>query len=91
MSQSVPGLLSALCKLSSKLILFSKIDVLRGGDEIKDQMMNPPRDRSGAMGVDGAGRKDDAFGVTKPNTQFIVDDIVKSYNEGKVVYCRFGK
>lgn len=29
--------------------------------------------------------------MTKPNTQYIVDDLVKAYNEGKVVYCRFGK
>ena len=80
-----------MCKLSSKLILFSKIDVLRGGDEKKDELMNAPRDRTGGMGMDGAGRKEDTFGVTKPNTQYIVDDLVKSYNEGKVVYCRFGK
>jgi hypothetical protein len=53
--------------------------------------MNAPRDRAGGHGADGLGRKDDTFGVNKPNTQYIVDDLVKAYNEGKIVYCRFGK
>ena len=53
--------------------------------------MNAPRDRTGGLGADGPGKKDDTFGVTKPNTQYIVDDLVKCYNEGRVVYCRFGK
>jgi hypothetical protein len=68
---------------------FVKIDDLRGGFEKKDELMNAPRDRAG--GADGLGRKDDTFGVNKPNTQYIVDDLVRAYNEGKIVYCRFGK
>ena len=30
-------------------------------------------------------------GVVKPNSKFIAEELVKSYNEGKVVYCWFGK
>ena len=27
----------------------------------------------------------------KPHTKFIVDEIVRTFNEGRLVYCRFGK
>jgi hypothetical protein len=27
----------------------------------------------------------------KPNSKFIAEELVKAYNEGKVVYSRFGK
>jgi len=27
----------------------------------------------------------------KPHTTYIVDDLVKAQNEGKLVYCRFGR
>ncbi len=85
--------LLGLCKLPIAIdfILFRKIDDLRGGFEKKDELMNAPKDRAGGHGADGLGRKDDTFGVNKPNTQFIVDDLVRAYNDGKIVYCRFGK
>ena len=59
-----------LCKLpiAIDLILFSKIDVLRGGFEKKDELMNAPKDRAGGHGADGLGRKDDTYGVNKSNT-----------------------
>lgn len=30
-------------------------------------------------------------GSLKPNAKFIAEELVKSHNDGKVVYCRFGK
>lgn len=29
--------------------------------------------------------------MLKPNSKIIAEELVKSFNEGKVVYCRFGK
>lgn len=61
---------------------------MRGGIEREDQMMNPGKDRTaGASGAD----HQDPYGLYKPHTKFIVDDLVRLFNEGKVVYCRFGK
>jgi hypothetical protein len=48
-------------------------------------MMNAPKDRAHEK------NKDDSYGLTKPNSQFIVDDLVRAFHEGKLVYCRFGK
>lgn len=47
--------------------------------------MNAPKDRASAS------HKDDSYGLTKPNSQFIVDDLVRAFHENKLVYCRFGK
>jgi cystathionine beta-lyase/cystathionine gamma-synthase len=33
----------------------------------------------------------DSYGMYKPHTTYIVDDLVKAQNEGKLVYCRFGR
>lgn len=63
---------------------FIKTDSLRG-DERKEEMMNAPKDKA------GLNHKDDSYGITKPNSQFIVDDLVRAFHENKLVYCRFGK
>ena len=50
--------------------------------------MNAGKDRTiGATAVD----YQDPYALYKPHTRYIVDDLVKSYNEGRLVYCRFGK
>jgi hypothetical protein len=49
--------------------------------------MNAPKDRNAA----GGHHRDESYGMTKPNSQFIVDDLVHAFHEGKLVYCRFGK
>jgi hypothetical protein len=35
--------------------------------------------------------KDDPYSLYKPHTKYIVDELVRANNEGKLVYCRFGK
>ena len=48
-------------------------------------MMNAPKDRLHDR------NKDESYGLTKPNSQFIVDDLVHAYHDGRLVYSRFGK
>lgn len=47
--------------------------------------MNAPKDKLSSS------NKDDSYGLTKPNSQFIVDDLVRAFHENKLIYCRFGK
>lgn len=42
--------------------------------------------------VDGNQKISDVVdGVYKPNTKLIAEDLVKAFNDGRVVYSRFGK
>lgn len=52
------------------------------GNEREHELMGMPRDKP---------RGDFQDGMYKPNSRIIAEDLVKSHNEGKVVYCRFGK
>lgn len=45
--------------------------------------MNAGREKSAAQAHDEC--------LYKPHTKFIVDEIVRTFNEGRLVYCRFGK
>ena len=33
----------------------------------------------------------DSYGMIKQHTKFIVDELVRAYNENHLVYCRFGR
>jgi hypothetical protein len=50
-----------------------------------EELMNASNRLTGGMDYQ------DPYGLYKPHTRFIVDDMVKAHNEGKLVYCRFGK
>lgn len=55
-------------------------------------MMNAAsKDKSMAGVAGGSSGHDDPYSLYKPHTKYIVDEIVRSFNEGKLVYCRFGK
>lgn len=61
-----------------------KTDILRGCEN-KEELMNAGRDKSAAR------ETHDESNLYKPHTKFIVDEIVRTFNEGRLVYCRFGK
>lgn len=60
---------------------FSKIDILRG-DEKDCELM-------GQQNTNGKASENEGGGVGK--SKLLAEEIVRSYNEGKIVYCRFGK
>jgi len=47
--------------------------------------MNAGREKSAARDAH------DESNLYKPHTKFIVDEIVRTFNDGRLVYCRFGK
>ena len=80
---------SALCKLSFIFtISCRKTDALKGGLEKHVEMMNNCQEKNQTSTPQD---KEDPYSLLKPHTKFIVDEMVKSFNEGKLVYCRFGK
>ena len=71
-----------MCKISILIHFFyRKIDNFNG-NERKNEFMGENKERQKDLYVDG---------MVKPNSKIIAEELVKSFNEGKVVYCRFGK
>ena len=60
------------------------MDVLKGYEKDREYMgMIREKGKNGEyISVDG---------MLKPGTKYIAEDLVKAFNDGKVVYCRFGK
>jgi len=55
------------------------------GCENNVELMNAAKDKSATRDAH------EESNLYKPHTKFIVDEIVRTFNEGRLVYCRFGK